>query len=88
MQVTELEAELEKLPNEKVQLLKSQQDLKAKMQERAAMSDGGPGDNGEEGIVKFPCGVTLQLFYIVCLKPRGQAIQDFLLLSTCTSLAI
>jgi len=61
MQVTELEAEFEKLANEKPQqtrFLKSQEDLNAIMQERAAMADGGPGDNGEEGTVTFSCGVT------------------------------
>lgn len=52
-QVTELEAEFEKLPNQKAQqnrFLRSQQDLKAKMEEQAAA--GGGDGNAEDGNYK------------------------------------
>lgn len=51
VQVTELEAEFEKLPNEKPQqarFLRSQQDLKAKMEEKAAMAEAGEVEEEEE----------------------------------------
>ena len=51
-QVGELEAEFDKLPNEKAQqarFLKSQQDLKAKMEEKAAMAEAGVEEEEEEG---------------------------------------
>ena len=51
-QVQELEAEFEKMPNEKPQqsrFMRSQQDLKAKMEEKAAAAAGnGGGDVGED----------------------------------------
>jgi len=50
VQVTELEAEFEKLPNVKpkqVRFMRSQQDLKAKMEEKAATVEVG----GDEGLL-------------------------------------
>ena len=50
--MTELEAEFEKLGNEKahqVRFLKSQQDLKAKMEEKAAAGDDGGEEEGDDG---------------------------------------
>ncbi|XP_033753517.1 cytoskeleton-associated protein 5-like [Pecten maximus] len=51
LQVSELEAEFEKQPKEKPhqqRFMKSQQDLKAKMEEQAAEGGGGAGDDGDE----------------------------------------
>ncbi|XP_060086364.1 cytoskeleton-associated protein 5-like [Ylistrum balloti] len=52
VQVTELEAEFEKQPREKPhqqRFMKSQQELKAKMEEQAAEGGGGDDDGGDEG---------------------------------------
>lgn len=51
-QVAELEAEFEKLQGEKpqqVRFLRSQQDLKAKMEEKAALAEQGIEDEDDEG---------------------------------------
>lgn len=55
-QVAELEAEFEKLPSAKPQqqrFLKSQQDLKAKMEEKAAMAEAGEVEDDDEGKSSF-----------------------------------
>ncbi|GFO33537.1 cytoskeleton-associated protein 5 [Plakobranchus ocellatus] len=52
IQVQELEAEFEKMPNEKPQqsrFMRSQQDLKAKMEEKAAAAAAAGGDEGDGG---------------------------------------
>jgi hypothetical protein len=60
--VTELEIEFEKLGNEKAQqqrFMRSQQDLKTKMEEAAANA----GDQDGDGRYKFNTLVTMEIYY-------------------------
>lgn len=60
--MTELEIEFEKLGNEKAQqqrFMRSQQDLKTKMEEAAANA----GDQDGDGRYKFNTLVTMEIYY-------------------------